>query len=417
MRDTRAAAAPPAPRNVVDFPMRAERQAGHAAGTALDWGAVLAIVAVALDLRPGIVSVGPVLTAIRSDFALTHLEAALLTAIPALLMSVLAWPTPWLARRFGRDTVMTGGLCLLGLSVVWRAAASSVAALLMSTTGIGAGVAVAGTMIGGFIKSSFPTRAALVMGVYAAALSLGSTPSAAATEPIARTMGWRFATGAWSVLGLLALQAWHWSRRPGAAGSKAPSASRASAGPLRNLKAWLIAIHFGGINFLFYALLAWAAAFYQELGSPVSRAGLLLALFMAAIMGVNPLLGLVSRTSDRRGWLVACDVLALAGVLAMTLLPKAFPFVPVVLCGAGLGGGFTLGMTLPLDNARSPEEADAWNALVLLVGYVVAAAGPIVVGTLRDVSGDCHAAMGMLTAVVGGMLFLAPFLKPAQQAP
>ncbi len=34
----------------------------------------------------------------------------------------------------------------------------------------------------------------------------------------------------------------------------------------------------------------------------------------------------------------------------------------------GLGGGFSLGITLPLDNTDSVESANTWTAFVLTVG-------------------------------------------------
>jgi len=42
--------------------------------------------------------------------------------------------------------------------------------------------------------------------------------------------------------------------------------------------------------------------------------------------------------------------------------------VCVALTAFGLGGGFTLGMTLPLDNVHAPNEVESWNAFVMTVG-------------------------------------------------
>ena len=84
------------------------------------------------------------------------------------------------------------------------------ASLLLSTAGVGAGIAVTGALVAGFIKENFPIRAATVMGVYATSLSLGSTVSAAATGPLATgtSGGWRTATAFWSCLGIVGMVAW-----------------------------------------------------------------------------------------------------------------------------------------------------------------------------------------------------------------
>jgi CP family cyanate transporter-like MFS transporter len=69
-------------------------------------------------------------------------------------------------------------------------------------------------------------------------------------------------------------------------------------------------------------------------------------------------------------------------------------------------------MTLPLDNTRSVEEANVWNAFVLTVGYLIASTGPLLVGRLRDVSGDFRPGMWLCVGVAVIMLLLTPFLRP-----
>jgi hypothetical protein len=82
---------------------------------------VVAMVVIAMALRPGIASIGPVLPLISREFSLSHATASLLTTIPTLLMGLLALPTPWLARRFGRNGTLLASLVLLFVSMVARA--------------------------------------------------------------------------------------------------------------------------------------------------------------------------------------------------------------------------------------------------------------------------------------------------------
>jgi MFS transporter, CP family, cyanate transporter len=382
------------------------------------WALVVAIVVIAVNLRPGIVSVGPILGLIQRQFGLSHTLASLLTAIPDLLMGLLALPTPWLARRFGRGNVLLFALVLLCLATAGRAFVDSTSALLVTTVGVGAGIAIAGSLFGGLIKSKFPTRAAMVMGIYATALSFGSTVSAAVTGLVAKTDGWRTAAGMWGLLGLLAIAGW-WVI------AKSDRASELGAGvstglphrlPFGNRKAWLIAIFFACVNFLFYALLSWIAPMYQEYGLSTGQAGLVLASFTAIFMCSNPIIGSLSRRHDRRGWLILSAGLVAVGVIGMTLAPVASPVLWVGMCAFGLGGGFTLGMTLPLDNTQTTEQTNSWNAFVMLVGYVIAAAGPFSVGLGRDLTGGFRFPVAGLLAVSVVMLVIAPFLKPTRKS-
>ena len=72
-------------------------------------------------------------------------------------------------------------------------------------------------------------------------------------------------------------------------------------------------------------------------------------------------------------------------------------------------------MTLPLDNTRSVGEANAWNAFVLMVGYVIAAIGPLAVGGVRDLTGSFSLAFWGLVGVATLMLAVTPLLRPDAQ--
>ena len=387
-----------------------------AAARSLSMAAAMVCVAlVALDLRPGIVSTGPLLPSIIREFGLSHTQAALLTAIPTLLMGLLAAPVPWLSRRYGRDALMFAALAMRTRSSLVRAFAGSVTLLFASTVGIGAGIAIAGVLIGGFVKAGFPRQVALFMSVYATALALGSTLSAAATGSIAAwTGGWRWASGVWALPGVLALLAWLFVARRKPAPAGGGTAARRYAMPLRHPAAWLIALFFACNNFVFYACISWLAPIYVDAGWSASRAGLLLAGFTLAFMVANPLFGFLSRDPDRRLPLALGAGTALAGILAMLLAPAVSPWLAVALLAFGTGGCFTLSMTLPLDNTQHPDETSAWNAFVLLVSYSVAAAGPLAIGRLRDASGAFASSLWLVAAVSALMLALTPFLRPRQ---
>lgn len=376
--------------------------------------ALTAIVAVALGLRPSIVSIGPILPTIIDDFGLSHTMASLLTSIPDLLMGLFALPTPWLARRFGRDPVLLFALALLCGSTLWRAVSANTAELLISTAGVGIGIAIAGALVAGFIKARFPTKAALLMGLYATALSVGSTLAAASTGPVASAFGgWRFAAGVWSAVVLVGGFAWvvgTVSERRNRA--VVPASSPPHALPFRTLKAWLVALFFACVNILFYSILAWTAAMFQEAGATTAQAGLILATFTAVFTIANPIFGWLSQSEDRRILMAVSAFLVAVGLVGVAISPLMAPFLWISVCAFGLGGTFTLAMTLPLDNTRNANEANAWNAFVLMVGYVIAAAGPLTVGKLRDYTGSFGLAYWLLTGVAVVMLALTPFLQP-----
>ncbi|WP_439864325.1 MFS transporter [Pseudomonas antarctica] len=375
--------------------------------------AVLCIVLVALTLRPAIVSVGPLMPGLLKTFALSHTQAALLTAIPTLLMGLLALPAPWLARRFGRDRVILVALAVLCVATGLRAFVGSIGLLFLSTVGVGAGIAVAGALIAGFVKASYPKQAAMLMGVYATALALGSTVAAALTGPLAVwASNWRVSAGFWALPAVISFVAWLYIERKGRSAEQSNVTTTPHSMPLRNPTAWLIAVFFACNNFIFYAYISWIAPMYVDFSRTPTSAGLVLASFTLAFMVANPVFGLLSRNEDRRVLLAVSSGIALLGIIATAIAPQAMPFVMIPIIAFGTGGAFTLGMTLPLDNTKTSGEANAWNAMILLFSYVVAAAGPLLMGYLRDFTGSFHPSLWLMVGVSLVMVVLTPFLQP-----
>lgn len=375
--------------------------------------AITCIVLVALGLRPGIVSIGPILPDIIDRFELSHTQASIITAIPTLLMGLLALATPPLVRRFGRDRVIIAALTLLALTTLGRPFAATVSALFLTTAGVGAGIAIAGALVPGFIKAGYPGRIALLMGLYAMALSTGSTLAAALTGMLSQTFGdWRIPAGLWAVPPIIGAFAWLRVEARGRAGLRAAEKTVPHPLPFQNTTAWLVAVFFACNNFAFYSFVSWIAPLYVESGYSAASAGLILAAFTLSFMIATPLFGAVSKNEDRRGWLAVASGISGAGAIWMAIAPTTLPFAAVSLLAFGTGGAFTLSMTLPLDNARTDDEATAWNAFVLLISYVIGAAGPVLVGLLHDATGSFVVPVWMLATVGGFMFLLTPFLQP-----
>lgn len=379
--------------------------------------ALVCLIIVAISLRPGIVSVGPLVPTLQQQFGLSHVSVSLLVAIPDFLMGALALPSPWLARRFGRDRVILVALCLLFVSTAARAFATNTFVLLLTTTGIGTGIAVAGALIAGFVKGNFPAKASFVFAIYAIWIGGGSTVSAALTGPIAEWTGdWRPALGTWAVIAAFAVVAWlalvEMTRKQGGSTPVTPS----SGIPYRVPKAWLVAVYFACNNFLFYSLVASLASVYAERGASLTDAGFVLAALTGGAMAGSVLFGMLSRNSDRRLYLMLCAGLALMGLALIEWLPSVWPPISAAVVALGIGGGFTLSTILPLDHAENADEAAAYTALILTFGYLVAASGPILVGLLRDTFGGFSSAMWMLLTVAIVKVAIAPFLGPPGRA-
>jgi CP family cyanate transporter-like MFS transporter len=85
-----------------------------------------------------------------------------------------------------------------------------------------------------------------------------------------------------------------------------------------------------------------------------------------------------------------------------------------VLLGISIGPLFPLTMTLPLDAAERPAEVAALAGMMLGVGYTLSSAGPLMLGAVRDLSGDFDAVLWVLVGASALLLLVDSSLSPAR---
>jgi CP family cyanate transporter-like MFS transporter len=74
----------------------------------------------AVNLRPTVASVGPVLDDVRASVGLSAAGASALTALPVLCFGVGALLAPRLSRRFGSETVLAAVMALTAAGLLLR---------------------------------------------------------------------------------------------------------------------------------------------------------------------------------------------------------------------------------------------------------------------------------------------------------
>ncbi len=384
------------------------RSTGHSVA------AILGLLILSMSLRPAIVSIGPVLLQIQQQFRLSYAQAALLTSIPDLCMAVFALIAPKMARRLGVDQTVIAALLLLAVAIVLRALSQSSLSLLFSTLLVGVGIAVGGALISGWIKTHFADRAPFYMGIYAAGLSVGATVAAISTESISLHSGtWRVGAGAWSILCVGAVISWWLLARSFAKQAPALTHPRPVGLPWLDLQAWLVALYFGGSQFIVYALFAWLAPAAADWDTGSLTPGALLGVFTLVFAIASFAMGVMAGPAKNRGgWLITATTIVVLGAAGLWNAPRSPAIFAVVMIAIGLGMAFTLAMTLPLDKVHTAADANAWTVFMLFIGYLIAAAGPIVFGYLREHSHDYRLSFALLTGVSLALLCLPPLLKP-----
>ncbi len=361
---------------------------------------VVAIMLAALNLRPAMASLAPLIETIRLDLGLSFTALGLLTTIPVICLGVFPATANRLAAQIGIERALLFALCIITLATALRLAGHQAAVLFGSAFLVGLGIAGGQAYVPAIAKRHFGANASLVTALYATTMSASAVIAIAVTPLLSNYLGsWPAGLAIWSLPALLAVGLWISIAR------NSPPAPRATAKPTgllwRDARAWRIT-SFSTVTFiLFFSILAWFAPIYQAHGlTDGDAASLLAVLFIAQLVSALVVTAAVARQIGRRMLMVLGTLLSALGLAGAAFAPLAAPWLWAVSIGLGLGVQFTLALTLPVDFGTTSEEVGRLTAMAMSVGYLLASIGPVAIGWLRDVTGSFEVPVAMLAALV-----------------
>jgi len=367
------------------------------------WLLLAGIALVALNLRPAIASVGPLVADIRADTGLSNAALGFITTLPLLSFGFLSIFAVGVGRRIGMDRAVGLAVVLIGVGTVLRGA-MPIAALYAGTALLGVGVALGNVLLPALAKRHFANRTGLITSLYSTMMGLGATAAAGLSVPIAVHIGWRGALAVWVVPAVIALFVWMPQMRT------VPKAhddtSRATFAALgRSLLAWQVALFMGLQSLTFFVLVAWLPDLLQSRGVSEAAAGGLLALSQAMGMAGSALVPVWAGASrDQRPIIWVLVLLEAAGLLGLALSGDTLAWLWVSLVGFVLGGTFGLALTILVLRSRDAESTGRLSGMAQSVGYLLAATGPPVFGWLHDVTNGWRVPLGFLMVVLLGKL-------------
>ena len=378
---------------------------------------VAAIVLAALNLRPAMASLAPLIETIRVDLTLSSATTGLLTSIPVACLAVFPIAANRLAMRVGIERALLWALGLITVATAMRFAADRTVVLFASVLLVGFGVAAGQTYIPAIAKRHFGGKAAVFTALYAASMSASAVIVIAATPLLADLLGsWPAGLTVWAVPAVIAVALWLPIVR-------ATPAVPASTAPQRNLPwqdplAWRITSFSAAAFTFFFSILAWYAPAYQAQGWDEAAAGSLVSvLFIAQLVSTILMIAAAARRTDRRPLMAIGIVLGGGGLLAVALAPLAAPWLGAVATGFGLGILFALALTLPVDHGATPEDVARLTAMAMTVGYLFASAGPVAIGWLRDTSDGFALPLAALAVLIVVFTVPAVPLRAADRTP
>jgi MFS transporter, CP family, cyanate transporter len=387
-------------------------QAGGGTGRGAASGALLigGVCVLAVNMRAAITGLPPVFPELRAAGVPAAVEAGL-AAVPVLCFAVFSPVAPVLARRIGEERVLGLGLVLLAAGLLLRALAPDV--LLFPGTILASGaIALLNVLLPSLIRRRRADSVGVLIGVYLVVLIGGAVVAAVVAVPVFHALAAssagtgiavRVTYGMWALPALAALLIWLPELRfrtvPEDAGRGGVLAVA------RHGLAWQVMAFMGLQSLSYYASLSWFPSLFRDHGISAVAAGNLLAL-MNAGNAVTALVVpvLAQRLSDQRVLAAASVAAIIVGLTGSAFGPAGAAAVFVAVLGFGQGAAFGLSVFFFTARAADGSTAAALSGFAQGGGYLIAAAGPLLVGLLRSVTGGWTVPVVVLIGFAVGQL-------------
>ncbi|MEE4619010.1 CynX/NimT family MFS transporter [Pseudomonas alliivorans] len=363
------------------------------------WLLLLGLVLVALNLRPALSSIAPLLNNVSDSLGMSAAEAGLLTTLPVLCLGLFAPLAPILARRFGSERVVLVILLMLASGLAVRSLFGEFG-LFTGSLMAGASIGIIGVLLPGIVKRDFPKQAGAMTGVYTMALCLGAAIAAGSTVPLSHYFddSWQIGLGFWLIPAVIA--ALFWLPQAGEKHGTHRDVYRVK-GLLRDRLAWQVTLYMGLQSSLSYIVFGWLPSILIGRGMTPTQAGLLLSgSIIVQVISALSAPWLATRGKDQRLAIMLVMSLTLTGLFGCLYAPLEGLWGWAILLGLGQGGTFSLALALIVLRSRDSHVASNLSSMAQGFGYTIASMGPFAVGVVHDVTGNWNA-IGWIFAVLG----------------
>jgi MFS transporter, CP family, cyanate transporter len=387
---------------------------------------IVAVAAAGLNLRAAITSLPPLFPDLQTRLDLSAAALSLLAATPVICFGVVSAFAAWLNRLYGEEAILLVALALLTAGLLLRGAAPGI--MLFPGTALAASaIAVLNVLLSSMVKRRWPERAGLLVGIYLTALSVGAILGSLISVPLYRRSGGSvpLALGVWAVPAALAVLLWLPQLRYRTAGTQVPAGP--AAGRLKIYRyalAWHVTAFMGLQSLLYYAALSWLPTIFQDRGASAVRAGNLLALMGVGNLATSLIVPVLAHRRPGQRALVVPSLIGTAAGLAGSLWAP-LGMAPLWVLVLGVSQGSCLGLAIFFMVARAPDAgvAASLSGFAQSVGYLVASAGPLMVGLLHTATGSWDIPVVLLLVLAAaelivGVLSARPLVlpEPAQAA-
>lgn len=369
---------------------------------------IVGIIFIALNLRPALASVGPLIEEIRESTGLSNTLLGLLTTLPLIAFGAVSTLTPLFTKRFGIGGTLLGAMILLTIGIALRYF-QWIPALYLGTFLLGIAIALGNVLLPSLTKRNFSENSGFITSMYSSLMSVGAALAAGLSVPLSDNLnlGWRGSLVVWGLLSCIAIFVW----MPQVGKLKKNTNNRSFAVAMKKMVksklAWKIALFMGLQSMVFYTILAWLPVILQSRGYDAAFAGWMLSLSQATgIIGSLVIPYLAGKQKNQRGIVVVLVLLELVSLTGLLFPQFGLVALWVSILGIALGGTFGLALLFLVLRSHDTESATELSGMAQSIGYLVAATGPMLFGGIFDLTGNWDYAIMVLFVIAFIKLYM-----------
>lgn len=362
----------------------------------------LPIFLVAVNMRAGLILIGPLLPILKEEYNLSIFSESLLASGPLLLFSLSAIFMRRVNRLGNTNQIIFLAVSVLTLSLILRITGGVIPLFIFSIT-LGISVAILNYMLPVWVKENNKDNTGLVTGIYAAIMGTCASISLAITAPLAAatSLSWRLSMFPWIAIGIISLMYW-WVKMPK---SKIPAVIESEgsfwSNPLfKNKTAWAITLFFGFLNMIHYASATWLPTILLSKDFTLNQASATVA--VATLVG--SLLSLAvphyaSRSNDLRAVLMLFSLMLALSYLAISMDTGWRLVLWVITANIGVYVTFSLALFLVIFRGADAEKTKFLSIMMQSIGYLLATTSPLILGFIFGATADWNTSLLFLVGL------------------
>jgi CP family cyanate transporter-like MFS transporter len=326
---------------------------------------------------------------LHTDLHLSETGIGWLSSLPPMLFAIAAVPGALIIARFGMVPALIVALLLTAAGSALRGAVANVVFLYASTIAMGAGVAIAQTVMPSLVRSWFPQRIGLATTIYTNGLLIGEIFPVGLTIPFILPLlhdSWRLDLALWS-LPVLVTALFVAACAPRAESVKGTDtlAKRRWWPDWRSATIWRLGLILGSVNSIYFVSNAFLPDYVIASGRPDLVSSALTALNIGQLPATFLLLGFADRLLRRPSAYWATGLATFLCLVAMMSMGGWW-----IVFWAGMEGftnAVTLIMALALPSILSAaDDVHRTTAGMFTISYSCAMAFSVLGGWLWDLT-------------------------------